>query len=339
MEDEGWTFVRRLLAPTATHLFAPTGYMSIPQLPEDVIGNILDVCSFSMRDLVTYVLCQRCAFPCAFSRCSFPGSNHAYSMYSICIMVCQRWRKMNLFKYVVHHAPLLLNLCEKYPLTWTGDFDPVLPICATLSRFIHLRELRLCEMMSASCGLRSRLVDLDFLQCLPDLRFLSVSGFGGLPLNLSRALEKCPHLEVLDMTIIWKGVHLPQDHLPSLHTLWLSSSHVSTDTMESISQLPSLTTLDLTLGTYSRHQLEVLGKSTSLRTLDLSFSKFPTQHLSYLTSLRSLNIRSVSRLRIEALAKLTNLTSLTVGPHSLTDSDLNALHQALPKLVVHREAS
>jgi hypothetical protein len=247
-------------------------------------------------------------------------------------MVSHSWRKKNLLKYIVNSAPLLQILAEKYSLPPSRCHPPVSELCQVLSQMIHLRELRLCELLSPLSAFADALAKTDFLRNLHGLRFLSLSGFRGPTFELMASLEELPNLGVLDMTNIWQNVTI-SSKLTKLHTLWLSSSHLQPSTIQSIKNLPSLTKLDLSMTDMSSSALQMLGQSTSLKSLDLSFSKFKPSGLQHLTGLTSLTIDGMSRVTTDHLTMLTNLRKLEARLNTRL-SNITTLKELLPDLTV-----
>lgn len=222
-----------------------------------------------------------------------------------------------------------------YPSESNSAAEALKSLTSFLTEMPHLRELRLCPIFSPTTSLGRALVDTSFLSQLTHLRFLSISGFQGPTDTLMTHLECLPVLETLDMTCI-SGECYVSSRLPSLRTLWLSSSSPSHKALEEIGMLPSLTSLDLSLMILVPGSLKRLATSTTLTSLNLSFAKFPSSELSTLTSLTSLSAQGSGTLRLADLTKLTNLRQLEIDapfPRSRREA-LQSLKTAMPQLVV-----
>lgn len=237
--------------------------------------------------------------------------------------------------WVSNYSPELHKLADKYPPDSPQASEAIVPLTAFLTELPRLRELRLCPILSPTTSLGRAITDTSFITSLPQLRFLSISGFQGPTDSLMKHLETLPALETLDMTCI-SGECYVSSKLPSLHTLWLSSSSPSHKALEEIGLLPSLTCLDLSLMILVPGSLKRLATSSSLTTLNLSFAKFRSSELSSLTSLTSLSAQGSGTLHFYDLAKLTNLRQLEIDvpvPRSRREA-LDLLKQVLPQLKV-----
>lgn len=235
-------------------------------------------------------------------------------------MLSNVWRRKNLLHWVIRYSPRFDSVVESIlqPSRLELATSSIQSLGSFLCELTHLQELLLSSLIFPIMRLVP-VLDASFMGRLFHLRFLSVSGWYGGTAPLMQALEQLPVLETLDLTLC-PGSTFVSPNLPSLHTLWLSSSSPSAASYDNMALLPSLTSLDLSLLIVSSGRLKALSKSKTLKTLNLSFSKFSADDVAHLTSLHTLHLQSAKQYHIADFHKFTNLRELEIDrPTSPTD--------------------
>lgn len=278
--------------------------MNLIDLPFDILESILNSIEFSI-----------------------------FEIFRLNFFVCKKWSFLD-FALIIKNSPILYLDGIKKDL-----FMVVNSILKYLSRMKNIEKLQLSELWSAF-ELSKTIIDLNFLQNLKKIKFLSIGGFHGSDAGLMQNLQNLSSLKILDASGCFSVRFIPeesnQNYFPCLETLSLSLSSIDVKGIKFISTFKNIKFLDFSLClNIDSSCIELISHCSSLKSLELYSCKLFDDSLVFLqkmTNLTKLGLDSTKIYQISALHPLVNLKFLSCKQASFFQ--VQALKDKLKELII-----